>query len=343
MKQLSSAIAGICFVLSGCSSATDADDTTLPIGGSSGASSGVAGAPSAGAASAGAPGSSGAATSGAGGDAGGASTVAGAGGSTASAGTSGAAATGGNANGGSANGGAATGGSGSAGQSGTGEAIDYSIWVLQLPIGPTNSPTTISSKQLLAGFENEYFYPADDGGQIFMDPETGTTTSGSQHCRSEMRESTTSGGQAAWASSGINTMTVTGKVLKVGGGASGNVIVGQLFNGSDSIPLIELEYNTGKAGFQLLYEEAKGGGSTTNLNTKVALNTQYTFTLSLTRGVATVNINGKDVYTKMPSAGILAKKFYFKFGAYDQSASLGPESTTPYTLVEAYQVDVVHQ
>jgi hypothetical protein len=33
-----------------------------------------------------------------------------------------------------------------------------------------------------------------------------------------------------------------------------------------------------------LYEEAKGGGSTTNLNTKVPLNTQYSFTLSLTKG-----------------------------------------------------------
>jgi len=259
---------------------------------------------------------------------GGASASAGAGGSVAMGGASAMA--------GSANG-------GSAGQAGTGTAIDYSIWVLQLPIGPTNSPTTITSKQLLAGFKNEYFYPADDGGRIFMDPETGTTTSGSQHCRSEMRESTSSGGEAAWASSGTNIITVTGKVLKVGGGTSGNVTVGQLFNGTDSIPLIELEYNTGKAGFQLLYEEAKGGGSTTNLNTKVALNTQYTFTLSLTKGVATVNINGKDVYTKTPSAGILAKKFYFKFGAYDQSASLGPESTTPYTIVEAYSADVVHE
>ncbi len=82
---------------------------------------------------------------------------------------------------------------------------------------------------------------------------------------------------------------------------------------------------------------------TTNLNTQVALNIRYTFTLSLTKGIATVNINGKDVYTKTPSASILTKKFYFKFGAYDQSTSSGPENATPYTLVETYTVDVVHQ
>jgi hypothetical protein len=306
MNHLTPVIAGFCFALSACSGNTDADDTTLPTGGSSGSSSLSGGA-----------------------SAGGSDAVAGAGGSPASGGSS---AVAGGANGGS---------SGAGGQGGK-PAIDYSIWVLQLPIGPGTSPTTITSKQLLAGFKNEYFYPAADGGQAFMDPETGTTTIGSQHCRSEMRESTTTGGEAAWASSGTNTMTVSGKVLKVGGGSSGNVTIGQLFNGTDSIPLIELEYSAGKGGFQLLYEEAKGGGSTTDLKTKLALDTKYSYTLSLTKGIATVNINGKDVYTKMPSATALAKKFYFKFGAYDQTASSGAASTMPYTIVEAYTVDVVH-
>jgi len=247
-----------------------------------------------------------------------------------------------------AGGGAGTGGSlvgaGAGGASGSASnGIDDSIWVLQLPTGSGTSPTTISSSQLKSGYSSVYFYRAEDGGQVFMDPQTGITTSGSQHCRTEMRESTPTGAEAAWAASGTNSMTVTGKVIQVGGGNSGTVTVGQLFNGPDSIPLIELEYSVSAGGFKMLYEEAKGGGTTTNLNTPVALGTQYSFTLALTKGVATVTINGKIVHTQMPSANALAKSFYFKFGNYDQTASAGAVSATPYTVVEAYSVNVVHE
>jgi Alginate lyase len=192
--------------------------------------------------------------------------------------------------------GATGGGTAAGGQGGASASIDYSIWVLQLPIGSGTSPTTISSSQLAAGFSNAYFYPASDGGQAFMDPATGITTSGSQHCRTEMRESVAGGGQAAWAASGTNTMTVSGKVLQVGGGTSGTVTVGQVFNGDDSIPLCELQYSTGKGGFELLYEEAKGAGSATDLKTPVALNAPYSFVLALSSRVLTVTLNGKQVY-----------------------------------------------
>jgi hypothetical protein len=217
--------------------------------------------------------------------------------------------------------------------------IDYSIWVLQLPTGGGNSPASISSSQLSSGYSSAYFYKAPDGGQVFMDPATGTTTPGSQHCRTEMRESAPGGGgPAGWSSSGTNSLTVTGKVLKVGGG---NITVGQLFNVSDEIPLCELEYTTG-GGFQMLYEESKGNGTSTNLNTPVPLNSMYTYTLALTKGVLTVTLNGKVVHTQTPSAGALGKKYYFKFGDYDQSSSSGAESTTVHSLVEVYSVDVVH-
>src|SRR6266478_1518536 len=63
--------------------------------------------------------------------------------------------------------------------------IDYSIWQLQLPIG-NGSPMTVGPKDLPT-FSNAYFYKADDGGQIFMDPATGVTTANSQHPRTEFR------------------------------------------------------------------------------------------------------------------------------------------------------------
>ena len=235
----------------------------------------------------------------------------------------------------------AEGGAGAAG--GAAPHIDYNLWELQLPIGPSNAPTTISASQLLAGFSDEYFYPAADGGQIFMDPETGSTTSGSQHCRSEMRELALDGSAAAWSSSGSHTLTVSGRVLQLGGGASGLVTVGQLFDGTDSLPLLELQYSSKTAGFQLLYEEAKGAGSTTDLATPVALNTRYRFALSLTEGTARVTINDQTVFTKVPSAALQAKNFYFKFGAYDQTSAAGSPSSTPYTVVETDSAEVVHR
>ena len=48
-------------------------------------------------------------------------------------------------------------------------AIDLSIWSLQLPVGTGTSPAIISPQQLLAGFSNDYFYQAADGGRVFMD------------------------------------------------------------------------------------------------------------------------------------------------------------------------------
>ena len=197
---------------------------------------------------------------------------------------------------------------------------------------------------MLAGYSDAYFYLTADGGQAFMDPETGITTSGSQHCRTEMREDTPSGAPAAWGSSGTNSLTVTGKLIQVGGGASGRVTVAQVFNATDSIPLCELEYSNSTQGFELLYEEAKGqGGSPVDLKTPVALNAAYSFTLSLSQGTLSASINGQPVYTHTPSAATLAKNFYFKFGNYDQTTSAGAISTTPYTIVEVFSAAVVHE
>jgi hypothetical protein len=339
----SAVVTAACFTLMACAGSPDPDSgdrSHEPAGGASGASTapppggtsaGTGNAPvsggSAGATTLGGQANAGNANGGAGAGTGGTNTSGGAGGS------------------GAGHGGddGAGGDDGSGGEPATDDApIDYSIWSLQLPIGSGTSPTTISPMQLLAGFSNEYFYAGDDGGQIFMDPATGITTSGSQHCRSEMREMSPGGGGAAWPSTGTNTMTVTGKVLKVGGGSSGTVTVGQVFNGTDSIPLCELEYSTSLGGFKLLYEEAKGGGMTTNLETPVALNERYEFELALNDGKLFVSINGKQVYTRTPSPAIAAKRFYFKFGNYDQTAKSGPISSEPYTLVEVYTVKVVH-
>jgi hypothetical protein len=220
----------------------------------------------------------------------------------------------------------------------TGEALTMAkIWLLQLPSGSGTSPKTVSPGNV-ASYSDAFYYKAADGGQMFMDPVTGITTSGSKHPRCEMRESTSSGGQAAWSAWGTNTMTVTGKVLK-----GSSVTLGQVFNGTDSITLAELQYSSSSHGFKLFYEEAKGaGGSPADLHTPITLNSKYTFKLGLSSGKLTVFINGKQVYSRTPSSSVLSKKFYFKFGNYDQAATAGSVSYTVHSLVENYSAVVVH-
>jgi hypothetical protein len=213
--------------------------------------------------------------------------------------------------------------------------IDWSIWQLQLPTGSGTSPTTVQPAEL-ATFSNIYFYKADDGGQIFMSPATGVTTPNSTRCRTELRESNPSGGEAAWSPAGSNVMTVTGKVVK-----GSSITVGQVFNGSDGITLAELQYSTN--GFTLFYEEARGQGQSTNLGNRTALDTRYTFTMEFSKHVLSVTLNGRQVFTRMPSSRILASSFYFKAGNYDQTTSRGTPGTTAHSIVEDYAISVVHQ
>ncbi|MEO7035950.1 MAG: polysaccharide lyase family 7 protein [Polyangiaceae bacterium] len=217
--------------------------------------------------------------------------------------------------------------------------IDFSIWQLQLPTGSGANPDTVSPQDLPA-YSSAYFKRADDGGYVLMDPKTGITTSGSQHPRTELREGNATGGLAAWASSGTNTLTVSGKVMLMSGGAQGSTTVAQVFV-SGSNTLLELQYNGSQ--FKAFYEESKGNPEpTVTLGGTYPLNTKYTFIVAYSANVLTVNINGKVLYTKLPSSAVSGKRFYFKVGNYDQTADPGTPSTTPYTQLEEYKIDVVH-
>jgi hypothetical protein len=141
---------------------------------------------------------------------------------------------------------------------------------------------------------------------------------------------------------GTNTLSVTGQVIEVGGGSSGHTTISQAFNSTKSIPLCELIYSNSLGGFEVLYEEASGAGTYTNLSTPCALNTPYSYTISLSNSVLTVTINGAVVYTHTPSAAVTSDQFYFKCGDYDQTAVAGAVSTTPYTEVEDYTVSIFH-
>ena len=217
--------------------------------------------------------------------------------------------------------------------------FDLSIWSLQLPTGSGTSPTTIKPMQLAgeSGYsDSNYFYTDKaDGAITFMDPAMGITTSGSLHCRTELRE------MANWPATGTNTLTVTGELVQVGGGASGHVSVGQVFDYSTSKPLCELEYyNTGE--FKVLLEKTSAGGSADFYSLGAqTIGNKYSFTLSLTGTTLTITVNGSTT-TYTPDKSFTGAQFYFKCGAYDQTAIKGVPSITPYTVVKVYSLNVLH-
>ena len=322
MKFILSFVAGSSLLLAGCSAGVDSSVDA------------VAGSPSSGGAVSASGGAVDGGHAGTANDAGGRASDAGSGGSNGAdpAGSGGAPATGGNSVGAAA-------GAGQAGDAGF--AIDYSIWQLQLPSGAVDKPDTIPPLRL-QGASDAYFYPAGgfgsvaDGGQIFMEPPTGVGTGGSTHCRTELREMSPAGSGAQWSSTTTNTLTVEGKVIQCA-----SCTIGQVFNSTDVITLAELQWTGGR--MKLFYEEAKNAGlPPQDLGVSVPLNTRYRFTMSLTKGVLTVNVNGQQVYTRKPGPAVSASKFYFKAGNYDQDTKIGAVTTAVHSRVEMYSVVVSH-
>ncbi len=205
----------------------------------------------------------------------------------------------------------------------TSDELTLSGWKLQLP---DNSQTTAVNS------DHKPWYYTNGSSRVFADPNFGITTSGSAHCRTEMRE------VATFKASGTNSITVTGKITK---GASG-ITIGQVFNDDDSIPLAELEYTGGD--FGVLYEEEKGGGKMYALNGSVSIGQTYSYTLSLSQGVLKVTTSTGGSFSKKPSSAVSGNHFYFKVGNYDQKSTKGTSvSSTIRSTVEVSKIVVSHK
>jgi hypothetical protein len=194
-------------------------------------------------------------------------------------------------------------------------SINWSGWTLQLPNNTQVSPGSTS---------NQWFY-VSGSYQSFADPQTGTCTSGSSHCRVELRESST------WGSSGTNVLNATAKVTKM----SSSITIGQVFcnsgtNGAHT--QVELFYRNG--GFAILYEEVKGSSTTYSVGNGVSVGTPFTYQLYFSGGKMGVKINGSTVWTKTPSSAAQGGSFYFKAGNYDQGSSCGSISSTIRSIVQ---------
>jgi len=202
-------------------------------------------------------------------------------------------------------------------------SINWSPWTLQLPNNTQVSPGSTS---------NQWFY-VTGSYQAFAAPQTGICTSGSSHCRSELRENST------WGSGGNNVLNATAKVTKM----SSSITIGQVFcnsgpNGAHT--QVELFYRNG--GFAVLYEEAKGAATTTSIGSGVSVGTPFTYQLSFINGKMAVKINGSTKWTKTPSSAAQQGAFYFKAGNYDQGSSCGTLSSTIRSVVQFSNLSISH-
>ena len=229
---------------------------------------------------------------------------------------------------------------------------------MQEPWGPTNNPNTVSPSSLNS-YQDIFFYTdtadsTNSGKNItFWDPITGTTTSGSIHCRSEMREMSSSdnNNDAAWGygAGTVNKMTVSGKVVMV----PDHVCIGQIFQASgNSKPLIELFYYASGAIKAGVNTSADAGTpeSITPITT-VTVETEYTYSLELDGNVPNtieLTINGTTTPIAIPTSqdsSVWSTTMYFKAGDYDQTATAGlcPTSYTGTgTIVKIYSLSVAH-
>ncbi|KAK1245591.1 hypothetical protein MKX08_005220 [Trichoderma sp. CBMAI-0020] len=207
--------------------------------------------------------------------------------------------------------------------------FDLSKWSLQLPIGSTGSPTTISASQLsgCGGYQDpghKYFFTESGDGALVMKvpgapSNTGcVTTPNSKHCRTELRESNPS----SWdPNASNNKLTVTLAVEQPDNSGYGTV-VGQIHiaDNVSTKPVCELYYNT-NGDLTMGVEQTRSGGN--EVMTKVGnvpVGQQFTYTISYSSNVLSVSINGGAAKT-LSTYSLGAPSSYFKVGNYNQGSS----------------------
>jgi hypothetical protein len=168
--------------------------------------------------------------------------------------------------------------------------FNLATWELQEPVGSPGSPTTIPPGQLKGptGFHDSYFLTdPTDGSMTFWDPENGVTTSGSDYPRSELREMTAAGREAAWQTAGTNTLSATVKVSRV----PDHVCVGQIHT-AESKPLLELFYFASGAIVLQIEQTPAGGNAVPHTVGSVPLGSKWSYVIGLSGTAISLSING---------------------------------------------------
>ena len=204
--------------------------------------------------------------------------------------------------------------------------FDLSVWSLQLPIGSTGSPTTISASALegCSGYQDaghEYFFTESGDGALVMkvpgSPSSSgcVTTTNSLHCRTELRESNPS----SWSpSDATNRLQATLAVTQADDSGYGTV-VGQIHidDSVSSKPVCELYYNS-NGDITIGVEQTRSGGDSVYTKVgNVAVGTTFSYEIRYESGSLGVAINGGDLQT-LDTYSLDSPPSYFKAGNYNQ-------------------------
>jgi hypothetical protein len=189
------------------------------------------------------------------------------------------------------------------------QLLDLGAWKLQLPLG---SPTVEVKLPTLASYVKSPYFRANSTctGVRFRAHTSGTTTSGSEYPRSELREMTADGAEkAAWSTtSGTHRMYLDQAVTSLPRGKR-HLAVGQVHNGDNDIIMIRVEGNVLKV--------KPNGSSAFILDSSYTLGKRFQIEFVARGGAIEVyyNRSSSPVFTHKRSTSTA----YFKAGAYTQS------------------------
>ena len=210
--------------------------------------------------------------------------------------------------------------------------FDLSYWNLQLPVGTTGNPTTISSFSLQGcnGYQNyQYFFTESGDGALVMkvpgSPSSSgcVTTPNSKHCRTELQEvDPGTDNTASWSPSASKNRLIATLLVPRPDDSEYGTVVGQIHidDTISSKPVCELYYN--QAGdIHIGVEQTRSGGN--QVVTKVGnvpVGTIFTYEIRYEGDALSLSING-GAAQELDTYQLDSPNSYFKAGNYNQGNS----------------------
>jgi hypothetical protein len=214
------------------------------------------------------------------------------------------------------------------------QILDLESWKLTLPTGSAGSPKEIVQPALATFASTPWFQPTSDcAAVVFRSAVDGVTTKGSSYPRSELREMSDGGSDAAWSSaSGTHTLTVTESFNRLPQGKP-QLVGAQIHDDSDDISVFRLEGSN-------LYVTDGNNPHYKLVTSDYALGTRYQARYVVSDGTVKAYYNGQLQAT-------LSKSFsnaYFKAGAYTQAncEKVSPCDSDNYGETMIYNLEVSH-
>ena len=210
--------------------------------------------------------------------------------------------------------------------------LDLSPWYLTLPIG--SGTATMVMQPGLNTYRSQYFDAnGTHDGVVLTAPVQGTTTGGSDHTRTELRQTSANGTLPfGWSTgSGTNVMTATEAITHLPGG-NGRLGFAQIHGPGSTWYLILEASGNGDGTATLTVKDSTGKADGQVIDPHYVLGTKFGLSLSAVNGAISIGYDGvQKVATTSDMAGA-----YFKIGAYNQSSG-------DYGQVEIFNLSLTHR